>query len=192
MNDVNDIIPILYDEHILMMEQIRDDSSIQSLLLQIASDSVRCFQSGGKILLFGCGGSAADAQHIAAEFINKFQSDRNPLPALALTTDSSVLTSIANDRDFNQIFSRQVKALIKKGDMIWGISTSGMSGSVLNGLIEGKKSGAITVLFTGSYDNIYESIDYAIRIPSMKTPRIQEAHGVVLHLLCDIIERRFL
>lgn len=146
------------------------------------------FKAGRKLLLFGNGGSAADAQHIAAEFVNRFLIERPPLPAIALSTDTSVLTSIANDYSFDEVFSKQLKALGKKGDIALGITTSGSSANVLKALRAAKKLGMVTIALTGEAGKAASLADIALQIPSRSTPRIQEAHIVVGHILCDLTD----
>jgi len=146
------------------------------------------FKAGRKLLLFGNGGSAADAQHIAAEFVNRFLIERPPLPAIALSTDTSVLTSIANDYSFDEVFSKQLKALGKKGDIALGITTSGSSANVLKALRAAKKLGMVTIVLTGEAGKAASLADIALQIPSRSTPRIQEAHIVVGHILCDLTD----
>jgi len=153
-----------------------------------AAAIAEAFKAGRKLLLFGNGGSAADAQHIAAEFMNRFLIERPPLPAIALTTDTSILTSIANDYAFDEIFSKQVKALGKKGDVALGITTSGSSGNVLKALRAAKKMGITTIALTGEGGKAASLADIALQIPSRSTPRIQEAHIAVGHILCDLID----
>ena len=153
-----------------------------------ATAIAEAFKAGRKLLLFGNGGSAADAQHIAAEFMNRFLIERPPLPAIALTTDTSVLTSIANDYAFDEIFSKQVKALGKKGDVALGITTSGSSGNVLKALRAAKKLGMTTIALTGEGGKAASLADIALQIPSRSTPRIQEAHIVIGHILCDLTD----
>ena len=153
-----------------------------------AAAIAEAFKAGRKLLLFGNGGSAADAQHIAAEFMNRFLIERPPLPAIALTTDTSVLTSIANDYAFDEIFSKQVKALGKKGDVALGITTSGSSGNVLKALRAAKKLGMTTIALTGEGGKAASLCDIALQIPSRSTPRIQEAHIAVGHILCDLTD----
>jgi D-sedoheptulose 7-phosphate isomerase len=154
-----------------------------------AAESIaEAFKAGRKLLLFGNGGSAADAQHIAAEFMNRFLIERPPLPAIALTTDTSVLTSIANDYSFDDVFSKQVKALGKKGDVALGITTSGSSANVLKALRAAKKLGMVTIALTGDAGKAATLADIALQIPSRSTPRIQEAHIVVGHILCDLTD----
>ena len=151
----------------------------------------RAFSSQGKVLLFGNGGSAADAQHIAAEFVNRFRLDRRPLPAIALTTDTSILTAISNDYDYGEIFAKQVEALAQPGDVVIGISTSGNSPNVVNGLRVARQLGAKTVGLTGEKAGRMEEFsDCVLRAYSSDTPRIQEVHIFLAHLLCDLVERR--
>jgi D-sedoheptulose 7-phosphate isomerase len=163
----------------------------ESMAAEIATAATaiaEAFKAGRKLLLFGNGGSAADAQHIAAEFMNRFLIERPPLPAIALTTDTSILTSIANDYAFDEIFSKQVKALGKKGDVALGITTSGSSGNVLKALRAAKKLGMTTIALTGEGGKAASLADIALQIPSRSTPRIQEAHIAVGHILCDLTD----
>ncbi|HID98589.1 MAG TPA: SIS domain-containing protein [Thermodesulfobacteriaceae bacterium] len=168
--------------------------SIESCAGQILDLSIwiaRAFRSGGKLLLFGNGGSAADAQHMAAEFVNRFRLDRTPLPAIALTTDSSIITAISNDYSFDQIFAKQVEALAVPDDVVMGISTSGSSPNVLTGLAAARKAGAKTVALTGSSGGgISIDADMVICAATADTPRIQETHIFLEHLLCDLVEKR--
>jgi D-sedoheptulose 7-phosphate isomerase len=149
----------------------------------------KSLKAGGKILIFGNGGSAADAQHIAAEFVNRYQKERKALSAIALTTDTSILTSVANDSSFDNVFSRQVEALGKKGDVAWGISTSGKSPNVIKALELAKSLGLKTIGFTGGDGGKIKKIaDLCIIIPSTSTPRIQELHITIAHIICELIE----
>ncbi len=144
---------------------------------------------GGKILLFGNGGSAADAQHLAAEFVNRFQIERPPLAALALTTDTSILTSIANDYDFLEVFAKQIKALGRPGDAALGLSTSGNSGNVVKALEAARQLGLATLALSGGDGGpVAAAADLAIVVPSRNTPRIQEVHITVGHVLCDLVD----
>lgn len=151
---------------------------------------VECFKRGNKLVIFGNGGSAADAQHIAAELIGRFEKDRQSLPALALTTDSSIITSLANDYNFEFIFSRQCESLIKEGDIAIGISTSGNSKNVINGLITCKKIGAKCIGLLGNSGGIIKNhTDVAIIVDSENTGRIQEVHRVIYHIICKLVEK---
>jgi D-sedoheptulose 7-phosphate isomerase len=150
----------------------------------------QAMEAGNKVLLFGNGGSAADAQHIAAEFVNRFSMERPPLPAISLTTDSSILTSISNDYSFAEVFAKQIKALAKPGDIAMGISTSGNSANIVRAFEVARELGLVTVALTGhSGGAIAEMTDYALIVPSRKTPRIQEVHITVGHVICEMVER---
>ena len=162
--------------------------TISAEIVAAAEAIAEAFKAGRKLLLFGNGGSAADAQHIAAEFMNRFLIERPPLPAIALTTDTSVLTSIANDYAFDEVFSKQLKALGKKGDVALGITTSGSSGNVLKALRAAKKLGMTTIALTGDGGKAASLADIPLQIPSRSTPRIQEAHIAVGHILCDLTD----
>jgi D-sedoheptulose 7-phosphate isomerase len=157
-------------------------------IVTAATAIAEAFKAGRKLLLFGNGGSAADAQRIAAAFMNRFLIERPPLPAIALTTDTSVLTSIANDYAFDEIFSKQVKALGRKGDVALGITTSGSSGNVLKALRAAKKMGMTTIALTGEGGKAGSLSDIALQIPSRSAPRVQEAHIAVGHMLCDLTD----
>jgi D-sedoheptulose 7-phosphate isomerase len=149
------------------------------------------FEAGNKLFFFGNGGSASDAQHIAAEFVNRYIMDRPPLPAIALTTDTSVLTSISNDIAFIDIFSRQIKALGKEGDVAVGISTSGNSANVIKAFEVAREMGMKTIAFTGNDGGILAKLaDIALIVSSSSTPRIQETHILVGHLLCEMVEHQ--
>ncbi len=152
---------------------------------------VSCFEAGGKLLLCGNGGSAADAQHLAAEFVNRFLLDRRPLPALALTTDTSILTSVGNDFSYDDIFSKQVQALGKKEDILLGISTSGNSANIIHAVDEAKKMGIKTVILTGGTGGkLRDQADLVLVVPGAKTPHIQEAHLWIEHMLCWLVDER--
>jgi D-sedoheptulose 7-phosphate isomerase len=146
-------------------------------------------QNGGKILLFGNGGSAADAQHLAAEFVNRFQVERPPLAALALTTDTSILTAVANDYDFVQVFAKQVRALGRPGDLALGLSTSGNSPNVVEGLKAARELGLKTLALSGRDGGpVAAAAELALIVPSWNTPRIQEVHITIGHVLCDLVD----
>lgn len=160
-----------------------------SRLVNVVEAITSALKAGNKILLFGNGGSAADAQHLAAEFVNRFVIERPPLPAIALTTDSSIITSIGNDYDFSEIFSKQIRAVGQAGDIAWGISTSGNSVNVFKGLETAKKLGLVTVAFTGKEGgNIAKIADLSVNVSSAVTARIQEAHITAGHAICDLID----
>lgn len=159
-------------------------------LIQSGADRIAiCITSGHKILIFGNGGSAADAQHIAAEFVNKFQIERPPLAALALTTDTSIITSIGNDYHFDEIFSKQIKALGKKDDIAIGISTSGSSKNVIEAINAAKNIGMFTIGLAGRGGELANCADLVFAVESDTTARIQEVHITLGHILCDLVER---
>ncbi len=181
-------LDVIFDETIFLMEKVRERHL--TLIKKVAVELYDVFRKGGKLLICGNGGSAADAQHIAAEFVNRFRIERAPLPAIALTTDSSILTSIGNDYDYVEVFSKQVRALGNKGDMLFAISTSGTSKNVLVALKEAKEKGLITVGFSGDYrEEMGRLCDYYIALPSRNTPRIQEVLLVVEHAICELIDK---
>jgi D-sedoheptulose 7-phosphate isomerase len=149
------------------------------------------FEAGNKIFFFGNGGSAADAQHLAAEFVNRYVIDRPPLPAIALTTDTSILTSVSNDISFNEIFAKQLRALGKGGDVAIGISTSGNSPNVAKAFEVAKEIGMKTVALTGNDGGVVAKIaDISLIVSSASTPRIQETHILIGHLLCEMVEHQ--
>jgi len=158
-------------------------------LIKAAELMATCLASGHKILIFGNGGSAADAQHIAAEFVNRFQIERPPLAAVALTTDTSILTSIGNDYHFDEIFSKQVHALGNTDDIAWGISTSGNSENVIRALSTAKKIGLQTIGMTGRGGRLASAADIALTVESESTARIQETHITLGHILCELVDR---
>ena len=158
-------------------------------IIEVVLLAKKVISKNGKILIFGNGGSAADAQHLAAELVNRFKKERAPLPAIALTTDTSILTAVANDYDFSQIFSKQILALGKKGDMALGISTSGKSSNVISALKVAKKLGLYTVGLSGGDGGLMKEVcDYLILVPSFETPRIQEGHLLFLHIFSELLE----
>ena len=162
----------------------------QRTLAAIARRLLDCLTGGGTIYLCGNGGSAADAPHVAAEFVGRFLRERRALPAVALTCNTSILTAIGNDYDFSEIFARQVKAHVGPKDCVVGISTSGRSANVLKALAAAREAGAATVGFTGAAGHELAALcDECLLAPSDHTPRIQEAHLVAWHLICDAVER---
>jgi len=159
---------------------------------KIASEIIESIRNGGKLMICGNGGSAADAQHMAAEFVNRFLKERKPLPAIALTTDTSNITSIANDYSFDEIFSKQVEALGRKGDVLIGISTSGNSNNVLKALVKARELGLRTIGLLGrDGGKIKAHCDIFMTVGSTSTPRIQEVHEFVIHTVCKMVEDEF-
>jgi D-sedoheptulose 7-phosphate isomerase len=158
-------------------------------LLDVIKLISRTFVSGNKLFFFGNGGSAADAQHLAAEFVNRYVMDRPPLPAIALTTDTSIITSVSNDIAFNEIFAKQLRALGKEGDVAIGISTSGNSSNIIKAFEVAKEMGMKTVALTGNDGGVLAKMaDISLIVSSTSTPRIQEAHILIGHILCEMVE----
>jgi|TARA_B110000495_G_scaffold8202_1_gene6022 D-sedoheptulose 7-phosphate isomerase len=170
---------------------INDSIQLEPKINNCINIIIECLKKDKKIILFGNGGSAADAQHIAAEFVGRFNLERKSYAAIALTTDSSIITSIGNDYSFVQIFSRQCESLVTKDDVVIGISTSGNSINVKNGLITAKKNGAKTIGLLGNGGGEIKSIvDYPVIVESNSTARIQEIHRIISHIICDLVEKK--
>ena len=170
---------------------INDSIQLEPKINNCINIIIECLKKDKKIILFGNGGSAADAQHIAAEFVGRFNLERKSYPAIALTTDSSIITSIGNDYSFDQIFSRQCESLVTKDDVIIGISTSGNSINVKNGLITAKKNGAKTIGLLGNTGGEIKSIvDHSLIVESNSTARIQEIHRIISHIICGLVEKK--
>jgi len=177
------------NESIKIKQMIYNDKSIIFLIQDIAEEIIRVFKNGNKTLIAGNGGSAADAQHMAGEFVSKFYFDRHGLPAIALSTDTSIITAIGNDYGFERLFARQVQAIGVKGDIFIGISTSGNSSNILKALEECKQLGITTVGLTGQNGGKMPNLcEYCIKVPSIETPRIQEAHILIEHIICALVE----
>ncbi len=182
-----DILQIFKDSAEVKTRFIRSQAD---MVVQVVRVLVAAFKGGHKVLLFGNGGSAADAQHLAAEFVNRFLIERPPLPAVALTTDTSILTSISNDYGYADTFAKQVKALGKPGDVAVGISTSGTAANVVKAIKVAKDLGMKTVGLTGGDGGDLAKIaDFALVVDSASTPRIQEAHITVGHAICEMVDR---
>lgn len=184
-----------------LVKQIFDDSiKIKEKTAECCSDSiieavnliVRSIRKGGKLILFGNGGSAADSQHVAAELIGRFKKERKALAAVALTTNTSIMTALGNDYDFDIIFKRQIEGIASKGDVAFGISTSGNSKNVILGIEAAKKMGLVTITLTGnSGGKLAKLSDVSIVVPSADTPRIQESHICISHIICELVENAF-
>ena len=187
---MKDAITQAFDESIRVKRAFLGDN-IDTLVSAIDA-IIACFQRGNKLLLFGNGGSAADAQHIAAEFVNRFLIDRPPLPAIALTTDTSALTSIANDDDYKEVFAKQVKTLAKEGDIALTISTSGNSANVLVAIDVCKQLKITTIGLTGGNGGkMAGKVDFLLKVSEGRnSPRIQETHILVGHVICDIVDQK--
>lgn len=175
-------------ESIMVKTAIMNDNCLSDVLDLTCTKIIEAYRNGNKILVCGNGGSAADAQHMAGELVSKFCFDRPGLSAIALSTDTSIITSIANDYSYDKIFERQVQALGSRGDILIALSTSGKSKNVLNAIAEAKRIGACTVLLTGAVFSQSVLPDILIKIPSTETPHIQEAHITILHYICMIVE----
>jgi len=179
------VITILAESARLKTEAQRQAERI----IEAAKIIAEAFSTGGRLLLFGNGGSAADAQHLAAEFVNRFLIERPPLPAIALTTDTSILTSVANDYSFNEVFAKQVKALGRPGDVVLGLSTSGNSPNVVAGLGAAKALGLKTIAMTGAGGGQLQTVvDLLLEVRSTETPRIQEVHITLGHIICQLVD----
>ncbi|MCL2761090.1 MAG: D-sedoheptulose 7-phosphate isomerase [Desulfuromonadales bacterium] len=166
------------------------EADLVKVIKAVADSIIQGLSNGKKLLIMGNGGSAADAQHFAAEITGRFKMERPGLPAIALTTDTSAITAIGNDYGFDEIFSRQVQALACKGDIVFGISTSGNSENVIKGLNAAQAAGAVTIALLGKDGGKIKDIaELSIVIPSSDTPRIQEAHIMIIHILCDLLEK---
>src|SRR6266436_5716415 len=173
-----------------VLELLLAQTEVLSLIAKTSSLLVDAFRRGNKVLLFGNGGSAADAQHIAAEFVGRFAFDRPALPALALNANSSAVTAIANDHGFDRVFSRQIEALARAGDVAVGISTSGQSSNVIQALATAKQMRLHTIGLTGfSGKGLKDAVDYCICVPSTETPRIQECHILIGHIIAELVEQ---
>jgi D-sedoheptulose 7-phosphate isomerase len=182
------IVEKLAEAQQIMSAMLADDC-LQATLERAAAICIKCLRGGGKILLAGNGGSAADAQHVAGEFVSRFAFDRPGLPAIALTTDTSILTAIGNDYGFEKLFARQVQALGNKCDVFIGYSTSGKSPNILLALEEARRRGLVCVGLTGNRGGPMRDLcDVLLEVPSANTPKIQEGHLVLGHILCGLVE----
>lgn len=183
-----DEINAIFDDSI---DVISKSKNLSEKINESALKIISCIKNNGKVVLFGNGGSAADAQHMTAELIGRFKVDSNPIPAIALTTDTSVITSIANDYDFDEIFSRQCEALVNKNDIVIAISTSGNSSNIIKGIIEAKEKQSFVIGLTGnSGGKLKSEVDLLLDVPSNDTARIQESHRIIIHSLCQLIEKK--
>lgn len=175
---------------IKVKNEILNDESLINQILDVAETIQNSFENNCKLLLCGNGGSAADAQHLAAEFSGRYYMDRDPLHAEALHTDTSFMTAVANDYSFNDVYSRLIRGIGKKGDILIGLSTSGNSTNIVNALKEAKELGIKTIGFTGKNGGeINQHCDIIIKVPSRDTPRIQEAHLLIGHAICELVEK---
>lgn len=179
-------------------QQLHESSELKKLIAENLSGKIAeaamlivdCIKSGGKVIFFGNGGSAADAQHLACELVGRFRMERNAFPALSLTTNTSIITAISNDYGYDNLFARQVEAYARNGDVVVGISTSGNSSNVIEGIKKARSIGAKTIgLTAGHGGQLSEIADIALVVPSSDTPRIQEGHITIGHIICDIVEK---
>jgi D-sedoheptulose 7-phosphate isomerase len=186
----NDLVAEHFRRSCDTLARAADDTKLRATIHAIADAITAAFRGGHKVLIAGNGGSAADAQHIAGEFLSRLNFDRNPLPAIALTTDSSVLTAIGNDYGFDRTFERQVRGLGRPGDVFIAISTSGRSPNVIAALQAAREAGLTTVGFTGTAANgaMEPLCDHCLAAPSGETPQIQQIHIVAAHAICGIVE----
>lgn len=188
-NSLNQFILQEIESSIATKQKLLSDTKVTDGILETANVCLKVLQQGGKIILAGNGGSAADAQHIAAEFVNQLNYDRPALSSIALTTDTSILTAIGNDRGYNEIFSRQILANGKAGDVLIGISTSGNSKNIIEAFKVCQNQKIITIGWTGETGGeMKQYCDYCLCVPSSETPRIQESHILIGHIICGIVE----
>jgi D-sedoheptulose 7-phosphate isomerase len=177
-----------FEESIKVKEKFIEEKNIDKII-EVARAIANAFNDGKKLILFGNGGSATDASHIAAEFVNRFKKERPGLPAIALNTDMAVITSIANDYDFSEIFAKQLKSLADSGDIVIAISTSGNSPNVIKAMDVAKKKRLTTIAFTGlKGERLASKATYSFIVPSDSTPRIQETHITLGHVICQMVE----
>ncbi|EDP0209270.1 D-sedoheptulose 7-phosphate isomerase [Campylobacter jejuni] len=189
MENLNSYIKGHFTDSILVKEQILKDENLITLIKNASLEVIKAYKNGNKTLLAGNGGSAADAQHIAGEFVSRFYFDRPGIASIALTTDTSILTAIGNDYGYENLFARQVQAQGVKGDVFIGISTSGNSKNILKALEFCKQKEIISIGLSGASGGaMNELCDYCIKVPSTCTPRIQEAHILIGHIICAIVE----
>lgn len=185
-----DFIRKQIEESLNVKQLLLDDINIQKSIKESSDTCCKAIRNGNKILFIGNGGSAADAQHLAGELVNRFGFERPGLSAIALTTDTSIITSISNDYGFEKLFSRQIQAIGIKGDVLLALSTSGNSPNILEGINEAHNRGIITIGLTGlPGGKMSEQCDICIKVPSNDTPRIQEAHILIGHIICSMVEK---
>ena len=185
------------DRRKLMKDQLAESAEVKMKTIGACMDDmvkaavalIEALKKGRKVLIFGNGGSAADAQHIACELVSKFRLERKGLPAISLTTNTSIISAISNDYDYKRVFERQIEALGQKGDVAIGISTSGKSPNILSALKLARKMGLVTIGMEGEKGRMRDEVDIDICVPSGDTPRIQEAHITIGHILCDVVEK---
>lgn len=188
MSDASIIVTDIIDEHLAVVHAAR--TSMPASVAELAAALIASYEAGGRLLVFGNGGSAADAQHFAAELTGHYRRDRRPLPALALTTDTSTLTATANDYAYEDVFARQVEAHCRPADVVVGISTSGNAENVVRGLLAARACGATTWALTGATGGrLLAAADHALQVPSEDTARVQELHITIIHALSELVDR---
>ena len=179
-----------FDKHIQVAKKTKDFLTTE--IIKAANICINSLSAGGKILIFGNGGSASDAQHIAAELVGRYKGERNALAAIAITTDTSILTCVSNDFGYDMVFSRQIEALARRNDVAIGISTGGTSINVINGLVLAREIGCKTIGLSGRDGGKFNSnCDVNLIVPDQDTPRIQEMHIMIGHILCELIDKEF-
>lgn len=184
---MRDIIKDILLESIQVKEELLRTAIGQ--IIEITQATIDCLKKNGKVILFGNGGSASDSQHIAAELVGRFKKDRNALAAIALTTNTSVLTALANDYGYETVFARQIEALGQKNDVVIGLSTSGKAKNVISGIRQAKKMGLKTIALTGTDGGeLAKLADISLVVPSLVTARVQEAHITIGHIICELVE----
>lgn len=195
MRVVSDSLQLITDrlrESIEVKHAILENETLLDAIDAAAQAWIRSIESDGKIILFGNGGSAADAQHLAAELVGRYLRERRALPAISLTANTSTITAIGNDYSYEEVFARQIEAIGNKGDIAFGISTSGKSGNVICAFKTAREKGLVTMAMTGAAGaSLLSNVDYCLCVPSERTPRIQEAHILLGHTICEIVEDHF-
>ncbi len=188
MSDPTTTVTTIFDEHLAVARASR--AAVAGQVVELAAALIASYEAGGRLLVFGNGGSAGDAQHLAGELTGHYRRDRRPLSALALTTDTSVLTATANDYSYDDVFARQVEAHCRPGDVVVGISTSGDAENVVRGVLAGRAARATTWALTGAGGGrLASAADHALQVPSDDTARIQEMHIIVIHALSELLDR---
>jgi len=189
---MKDKIKDIIQASITVKQAVLKDEKLTETVEAVTSAIVKAFKSGNKVLFCGNGGSAADAQHLAAEFSGRFYTDRDALPSEALHVNTSYLTAVANDYSYDVVYSRMIKGIGRKGDVLVGLSTSGNSKNIILAFEQAKENGMITVAFTGATGGKMKGmVDYLINVPSTDTPRIQESHILLGHIICQLVEEKY-
>lgn len=178
-------------DSIVVKQRLLESPALLAAISEVAEVCLAAYRNGNKVILAGNGGSAADAQHIAAEFVSRFAFDRPGLPSLALTTDTSILTAVGNDYGYEKLFERQLQANGRPGDVFIGITTSGNSANILAAMAYARSCGITAVGLAGEAGKIHQCADYCIGVPSSATPRIQESHILIGHMICGYVEKEY-